>query len=111
MFTLAVVVSAVAVVAVPEKVVAVIIPALKLPLASRATIALAVLRCVAFDVTVNVTAVPVAWFAVKVAMPDNPVPDVLRSNVPLPTVIALVVMPVMIPLLLTEIDGTAELEP
>ena len=59
-FTLAVVVNPVAVVAVPEKVVAVIIPALKFPLSSRATIVLAVLRCVASDVTVNVTAVPVA---------------------------------------------------
>ena len=59
----------------------------------------------------NVTAVPVAWFAVKVAIPDIPVPDVLRSNVPLPTVMPVVVTPVMIPLSLTEIDGIEVLEP
>ena len=44
-------------------------------------------------------------------MPDNPVPDVLRSNVPSPTIIPVVVTPVMIPLLLTEIDGIEVLEP
>ena len=46
----------------------VILPALKSPLESRATMVLAVFASVAFDVTVNVA--PSAE-----AEPDNPVPD------------------------------------
>ena len=63
--------------------VAVIVPALKLPEASRATMVEAVLALVALDVTVNV-ALP-DWLAVKDAEPDRPVPDTARVNVPLPT--------------------------
>ena len=61
-----------------------IVPALKLPDASRATIVEAVFRLVALDVTVNVALV--AWLAVKVCEPDKPVPDTARVNVPLLTV-------------------------
>ena len=74
------VVADVAVEALPDNV-AVIVPALKLPEASRATIADAVFRLVALDVTVNV-ALP-AWLAVKVCDPDKPVPDTFIVNVPL----------------------------
>jgi hypothetical protein len=70
----------VAVVALPDNV-AVIVPALKLPEASRATIAEAVFRLVALDVTVNV-ALP-AWLAVNVCEPDKPVPDTAIVSVPL----------------------------
>lgn len=63
---------------------AVIVPALKLPDASRATIVEAVFRLVALDVTVNVE--PVAWLAVNVAEPDRPVPDTAIVSVPLLTV-------------------------
>lgn len=73
----------VAVVAFPLRA-AVIVPALKLPDASRATMVDAVLAFVAFDVTVNVAA-PV-WFAVNVAEPESPVPDVFIVRVPLPIV-------------------------
>ena len=70
----------VAVEALPLKA-AVIVPAEKLPEASRATMVEPVLALVAFDVTVNVAAP--AWFAVKVWEPDIPVPDVFIVNVPL----------------------------
>ena len=50
---------------------AVIVPAEKLPDASRATIALAVFKLVAFDVTVNVDA-PEPLYVVD---PDSPVPE------------------------------------
>jgi hypothetical protein len=69
--------------AVPVKA-AVIVPAVKLPDASLATIVDAVFALVAFDVTVNVA--PVAWFAVNVCEPDNPVPATLIVRVALLTV-------------------------
>jgi hypothetical protein len=56
--------------AVPVKL-AVIVPAAKLPLPSRATIVLFVLLLVALLVTVNVAAVPPLYEA----LPDKPVPD------------------------------------
>ena len=61
--------------------VAVIVPAEKLPEASRATMAEAVFADVALDVTVKVEVV--AWLAVNVAEPDKPVPDTAKVNVPL----------------------------
>ena len=64
--------------------VAVIVPAEKLPEASRATMVEAVLALVALEVTVNVA--PVAWLAVKVCEPDRPVPDVFIVSVALLTV-------------------------
>jgi hypothetical protein len=67
-------------VAMPVKV-AVMVPAEKLPEPSRATIALAVFRLVALDVTVNVEFPD--WFAVKVADPESPVPDTPMDRVPL----------------------------
>ena len=70
----------VAVDALPDSV-AVIVPAEKLPDASRATIADTVFALVAFEVTVNVLAP--AWLAVKEADPDKPVPDTFIVNVPL----------------------------
>ena len=70
----------VAVAALPFSV-AVIVPALKLPDPSRATMVLPVFALVAFDVTVKV-ALP-AWLAVNVAEPDNPVPDTFIVSVPL----------------------------
>lgn len=73
----------VAVDALPVKA-AVIVPAAKFPLASRATIADVVFALVAFDVTVNVE--PVDWLAVKLALPDNPVPETANVNVPSPGV-------------------------
>lgn len=75
--------NAVAVDALPENVLAVIVFAEKLPEPSRATIALAVFALVALDVTVNV-ALP-DWLAVKDAEPESPVPDTARVSVPLPT--------------------------
>ena len=63
--------------------VAVIVPALKLPEASRATMVEAVLALVALDVTVNV-ALP-DWLAVKDAEPESPVPDTASVSVPFPT--------------------------
>ena len=60
---------------------AVIVPALKLPEASRATMVDAVFAFVALDVTVKVDAPD--WLAVNVAEPDNPVPDTPIVNVPL----------------------------
>ena len=81
------VVADVAVEALPDNV-AVIVPALKLPEASRATIAEPVLAFVALDDTVNV-ALP-AWLAVKVCEPDKPVPDTFIVNVPLFTLAAVV---------------------
>lgn len=74
------VVADVAVEALPDSV-AVIVPALKLPEPSRATMADAVFKLVALDVTVNV-ALP-AWLAVNVCDPDRPVPDTFIVNVPL----------------------------
>ena len=76
-----------AVEALPLKV-AVIVPALKLPEESRATIAEAVFALVALDVTVKVALV--AWFAVKVCEPDNPVPETASVKVPLLTVVGAV---------------------
>lgn len=63
---------------------AVIVPAVKLPEASRATMVDAVLALVALDVTVNVDAPD--WLAVNVAEPDRPVPETAIVNVPLLTV-------------------------
>ena len=70
----------VAVEALPDNA-AVIVPAVKLPEASRATMVEAVFRLVAFDATVNVAAP--AWLAVKVCDPDKPVPDTFIVSVPL----------------------------
>lgn len=61
-----------------------IVPALKLPDASRATTVEAVFKLVALDVTVNVE-LP-AWLAVNEAEPDKPVPDTAIVSVPLLTV-------------------------
>jgi hypothetical protein len=95
--------SVVAVVAFPLNA-AVIVPALKLPEPSRATIVETVFALVALEVTVNVE-VP-DWLAVKVAEPDRPVPETARVNVPLLTfaaVVAVVALPfnaaVMVPAL------------
>jgi hypothetical protein len=71
--------SAVAEVALPLKD-AVIVPALKFPDASLATIVDAVFAEVAFEVTVNVTLS--LSFAVNVADPLSPVPDVASVRVP-----------------------------
>jgi hypothetical protein len=60
---------------------AVIVPALKLPDPSRATIAPPVLELVALLVTVNVTAEALLY----VAIPDIPVPEVLSVNILLRT--------------------------
>ena len=68
------------VVALPLKA-AVIVPAVKLPETSRATMVDAVLAEVAFDVTVNVAALD--WLAVNVCEPDKPVPDTFIVKVPL----------------------------
>lgn len=73
--------------AVPFKA-AVIVPALKLPEASRATIVEAVFAFVALDVTVKVAAED--WLAVKVCDPDKPVPDTFMVSVPLLTFAAVV---------------------
>ena len=67
---------------------AVIVPALKSPFESRATIALAVFALVALDVTVNVELPD--WLAVKVCEPDRPVPDTFIVRVPLFTFDAVV---------------------
>jgi hypothetical protein len=77
----------VAKVAVPLKE-AVIVPALKLPEASRATMVLAVFALVALDVTVKVAAL--LWLAVKVWEPESPVPETARVKVPLLTLFAVV---------------------
>jgi hypothetical protein len=77
MFTL------VALVAVPVKA-AVIVPAVKLPEASLATIVLTVLADVALLVTVKV--LPPAWLAVKEAEPESPVPETASVSVPSLTV-------------------------
>ena len=61
--------------------VAVIVPALKLPEASLATIVEAVFAFVAFDVTVKVTLL--AWLAVNVCDPESPVPATASVKVPL----------------------------
>ena len=61
-----------------------IVPALKLPDASRATTVEAVFKLVALDVTVNVELPD--WLAVNVAEPDKPVPDTAIVSVPLLTV-------------------------
>ena len=78
------VVAVVAVEALPLNV-AVMVPALKLPEASRATMALAVFALVALDVTVKVELPD--WFAVNEAEPDKPVPDTFIVSVPLLTVV------------------------
>jgi hypothetical protein len=70
-------------VALPVKA-AVIVPAVKLPEASRATMVDAVLALVALDVTVNEDAPD--WLAVNDAEPDRPVPETAIVNVPLLTV-------------------------
>lgn len=70
----------VTVAALPDKL-AVIVPAEKLPEASRATIVLAVFAEVALLVTVNVLLPD--WLAVKLADPVSPVPDTPRDNAPL----------------------------
>ena len=67
---------------------AVIVPALKLPEASRATMVEAVFALVAFDATVNVELPD--WLAVNVAEPDRPVPETAIVNVPLLTFAAVV---------------------
>lgn len=77
----------VAVEALPLKV-AVMVPALKLPEASRATMVLAVFALVALDVTVNVELPD--WLAVNVAEPESPVPETPRDKVPLLTFAAVV---------------------
>ena len=74
------VVADVAVEALPDNA-AVIVPAVKLPEASRATMVDAVFKLVALDVTVNVAAL--AWLAVNVCDPDKPVPETAIVNVPL----------------------------
>lgn len=74
-------VAVVAVEALPDRV-AVIVPAEKLPEASRATIVDAVLALVALEVTVKVEFPD--WLAVNEAEPDNPVPETLRVRVPSP---------------------------
>jgi hypothetical protein len=68
--------------------VAVIVPALKLPEASLATMVLAVFALVALDVTVKVAAL--LWLAVNVCDPERPVPDTARVSVPLLTLFAVV---------------------
>jgi hypothetical protein len=68
--------------------VAVIVPALKLPEPSRATIVETVFKLVAFDVTVNVELPD--WLAVKEAEPDRPVPETPKDSVPLLTFAAVV---------------------
>ena len=67
---------------------AVIVPALKLPEPSRATMAPAVFAFVAFDVTVNVELPD--WLAVKEAEPDSPVPETAKDSAPLLTFAAVV---------------------
>ena len=81
-----------AVVAVPDNV-AVIVPAVKLPEASRATIADPVFAAVALEVTVNVAAAEL----LNVVDPDNPVPEVLRVNVfaKLPLNVVAVIVPAL----------------
>ena len=68
--------------------VAVIVPALKLPEPSRATMAPAVFAFVALEVTVNVELPD--WLAVKEAEPDSPVPETPKDSVPLLTFAAVV---------------------
>lgn len=85
---------------------AVIVPATKLPEASRATIADAVFRLVAFDVTVNVELPD--WLAVNVADPDKPVPDTAMDSVPLLTLAAVVAV-VALPLSAAVIVPAAKL--
>lgn len=77
------VVALVAVEALPLKA-AVIVPAVKLPEPSRATMVDAVLALVALDATVNEDAPD--WLAVNDAEPDRPVPETAIVNVPLFTV-------------------------
>jgi hypothetical protein len=87
------------VVALPLKL-AVMVPALKLPEASRATMVDPVFAFVAFDVTVKV-ALP-DWLAVNVCEPDRPVPDTFIVRVPLLTLAAVVAV-VALPLKLAVI--------
>jgi len=83
---------------------AVIVPALKLPEASLATIVDTVLALVALDVTVNEDAP--AWFAVKDAEPDKPVPETANVRAPsFAEVTAVVVTPVINPFAFTVMVG------
>lgn len=75
---------------------AVMVPALKLPEASRATMVDAVLALVALEVTVNVEFPD--WLAVNEALPDKPVPDTAIVNVPLLTVAGVVQLGAAAPL-------------
>lgn len=93
------VVALVAVEALPDSE-AVIVPALKLPEASRATMVEAVLALVAFEVTVNVCAEE----PLKVAEPDRPVPDtakvrLLETCVAVPLKVAVIVPALKLPAL------------
>ena len=72
-----------------------IVPALKLPDASRATIVEAVFALVAFEVTVKVELPD--WLAVNVAEPDRPVPDTAIVRVPLLTVAGVVQVGAVVP--------------
>ena len=72
-----------------------IVPALKLPDASRATIVEAVFALVAFEVTVKVELPD--WLAVNVAEPDSPVPDTAIVSVPLLTAAGVVQVGAVVP--------------
>ena len=88
-------VAVVAVVALPLNA-AVIVPALKFPEASRATIVLAVFALVALDVTVKVLLPD--WLAVNDAEPDKPVPDTPSVSVPFPIVGGVIQVGAAVPL-------------
>ena len=86
-----------AVEALPDRV-AVMVPALKFPDASRATIVLAVFTSVALDVTVKVWADE----PLNVAEPDKPVPDVasvrlFETRVAVPLKVAVIVPALKLP--------------
>jgi len=92
------------------KSVAVIVPAVKLPEASLATIVDAVLAFVALDVTVNED--DPDWFAVKDAEPERPVPETANVRVPsFAGLTAVVVTPVTSPFAFTVMVGIAPPEP
>ena len=92
---------------------AVMVPAEKFPLASRNTIVEPVFAFVALDVTVKVAALD--WFAVKVCVPDIPLPLVFMVSVPLFTVgcVALIVTAPVPPvgLIVTFVPATIEPTP
>ena len=90
--------------AVPVKL-AVIVPALKLPEASLATIVDAVLALVAFEVTVNVVAPD--WLAVKDADPDRPVPATAIVRVPFPKSEVKATVPVLAGRVIVLVPATA----